>query len=386
MSLMEPGSIQSPIQAHREKVTISSSFSVEGVPVVVHSNCPETAGQIGSFLCYFAGGRGSESTPSFHLYFFKVRRDCIPDFFYPFQLGMTEVAGYFGPNPHIFSEIEFFQVYRDEAQLYFRKGIESPSLWAMLNLQTHQAFALLSEEVKVGHWGFRQLFLVLLQEIMKSRGLFPLHAGGVSRNNRGILFVAPAGFGKTSLTLSMLRRGYEFLSDDSVFIRMNSVNTPEVISFPEEVKVLEDSLAFFDELHFLRSSSIREGSDKYTFRIDTLYPGCIRTRVEPGLIAFLEKGERCVTEEISKKIALQKVFAQMSLPRANSAVLRDYFNVMQLLVKTTPCMSLVLGRNPHEAPELLERHGARCGLRFLEAGNRDPEGNAVNRVDRDNHR
>jgi GTPase SAR1 family protein len=48
-----------------------------------------------------------------------------------------------------------------------------------------------------------------------------LHAGVVSRKGRAIVMYGQSGFGKTTLTLELLRRGYDFMSDEFCPIRLS---------------------------------------------------------------------------------------------------------------------------------------------------------------------
>lgn len=59
-------------------------------------------------------------------------------------------------------------------------------------------------------------FLYLLESIMdRIGGCVLLHGAAVARGDEGILLAGPATAGKSTLTLEMLRLGYDFLSDDA---------------------------------------------------------------------------------------------------------------------------------------------------------------------------
>ncbi len=61
-------------------------------------------------------------------------------------------------------------------------------------------------------------FTIPLMEVMKRRGRFPLHAGCVAKEGRGLLLAGTSGSGKSTLTAALVRDGWDFLSDDTVFI------------------------------------------------------------------------------------------------------------------------------------------------------------------------
>ena len=52
----------------------------------------------------------------------------------------------------------------------------------------------------------------------RQQGMAVLHAGGVSKGDVLVLIGGPAGFGKTTLILELLRRGWTYFSDDLAMI------------------------------------------------------------------------------------------------------------------------------------------------------------------------
>ena len=50
-----------------------------------------------------------------------------------------------------------------------------------------------------------------------------IHAGVVSRDGQGIILVADARHGKTTLVLELVRRGFQFLSDEMADLVCNDL-------------------------------------------------------------------------------------------------------------------------------------------------------------------
>lgn len=65
----------------------------------------------------------------------------------------------------------------------------------------------------------------------RAQRLVPLHAACVGLNGRGILLMGPTGAGKTTVALHCLLNGFEFLSEDSVFVAPRSMMATGIANF-----------------------------------------------------------------------------------------------------------------------------------------------------------
>lgn len=61
------------------------------------------------------------------------------------------------------------------------------------------------------------LYRILLDFFTISNTYLPIHASAVSLNNKAICLISDSGCGKTSFIIKLLKKGYTFLGDDSVF-------------------------------------------------------------------------------------------------------------------------------------------------------------------------
>lgn len=68
-----------------------------------------------------------------------------------------------------------------------------------------------------------------------------IHAGVVAKADKGTVIIAPSGFGKTTLVLELLSRGYTFLSDEFCLIRKHDFYLEP---FPRRVGIKENSPFF----------------------------------------------------------------------------------------------------------------------------------------------
>lgn len=93
----------------------------------------------------------------------------------------------------------------------------------------------------------RGLFLFAFLLLLSGRGLYGLHAAGVSWNGHGFLLAGNSGCGKTTLTCALARSGWQYLSDDAVLLR-RGLSGPEALAFGLPFHCSSALLRFFPEL------------------------------------------------------------------------------------------------------------------------------------------
>jgi hypothetical protein len=116
-------------------------------------------------------------------------------------------------------------------------------------------------------------------------GVVVLHAGAVVRAGRATLLVGPSGWGKSTLTLELVRRGWGFLSDDFAPVSTSGVVAP----FPRAVNVTEQTLGLLrlDEPESGLRLASAGGRQKWMLDIDTVYPGHLAEPAPMGHVFVL---------------------------------------------------------------------------------------------------
>jgi len=100
----------------------------------------------------------------------------------------------------------------------------------------------------------------------RAQRLVPLHAACVGLDGRGILLMGPSGSGKSTVALQCLLEGFDFLSEDSVFVAPNSMRATGTANF---LHVRADSLRWLGRSRtcsMIRESPIirrRSGVEKF---------------------------------------------------------------------------------------------------------------------------
>jgi energy-coupling factor transporter ATP-binding protein EcfA2 len=99
--------------------------------------------------------------------------------------------------------------------------------------------------------------------------LVSLHAACIGRGGRGILLMGPSGSGKSTLTLHCLLRGFDMLSEDSVFVAPKAMLATGVANF---LHIRSDSLRWLGKTReaasIRKSPVIRRRSGVRKFEVD----------------------------------------------------------------------------------------------------------------------
>jgi len=131
--------------------------------------------------------------------------------------------------------------------------VDSPNATLTLSVNDGQMLLFLGEKQLYQGDDKPVLATTLIRETIRSlidrnADGMALHAGALSKNGRGILIPGRSGSGKTSLSTWLAARGFNYLTDEYVFIRHNT-STMQAFARPPNVKVrgIEAALEhFFD--------------------------------------------------------------------------------------------------------------------------------------------
>jgi energy-coupling factor transporter ATP-binding protein EcfA2 len=185
--------------------------------------------------------------------------------------------------------------------------------------------------------------------------LVSLHAACVGRDGRGILLMGPTGSGKSTVTLHCLLRGFEMLSEDSVFVAPERMLATGIANF---LHVRSDALRWLGKTRaaaaIRRSPVIRRRSGIRKFEVD-LRRGAYRLAASPLKIAavvFLSPqsaGDRSLLEPLSKSDLLAKLTAAQAY-----AANQPKWAAFRKAVSELGAFELRRGNHPLEAVDALE--------------------------------
>jgi hypothetical protein len=200
-------------------------------------------------------------------------------------------------------------------------------------------------------------FTVPLAELLKRQGFYMVHAAGLAVTGKGLLVVGQSGSGKTTLALTLLRAGFDFLADDTVFLNSGKTGL-RLLAFPDEVDVTAQTVGFFPELHGLMPKAGPDGHrrPKQGICATTLYGVRPCWDCTPQAMVFPKpnapgKSTESTLAPMPKSEALMQMVCNVlrTEPRSSQA----HLDALAALVRDCPCYRLQTGRDFDRLPGLL---------------------------------
>jgi hypothetical protein len=187
------------------------------------------------------------------------------------------------------------------------------------------------------------LLTIAVVETMKRFDRFPLHAAGLALAGKGVLIPGASGAGKSTTSVTLVRAGFDFLSDDTVFLTSSPDDDLWVAGFPDEVDVTEHTVARIPELGHLAGTALLPGREKYSFRVEDVFgvtplPGC---RPSVLLAPQVVDGPASELEPLAPSEALMALLPNVLLtdPVASQA----HLDMLARLVESVPCLRFRVG-------------------------------------------
>ena len=203
------------------------------------------------------------------------------------------------------------------------------------------------------------LFTLPLVELLKHRGLYGLHAGGVCRDGRALLLPGTSGSGKSTLTLALARAGFGFLGDDTLFLAHPADNPGglKILAFPDEFDLTDQTVTFFPELAPLLDASRPPGWRKRQIRAEQVYRekgSEVVWECEPALLVFPQVAgvRESRLHPMEKDEALLELAPNVLLTEPGSS--QAHFDALAELVERSECWRLETGTDLDEAVRRLE--------------------------------
>ena len=200
---------------------------------------------------------------------------------------------------------------------------------------------------------------VALMECLRARGRYPLHGAAlVSPAGETILFSGTKGAGKSTVTLALLERGHDVLTDDTLFLERHAAGI-ELIGYRKRFHVRPDLIARRPDLApHARHPAPFEPQDKLWLSLDQRFPGRTRTRAAaPTQIYFPSIVARATSRVValSPRETLLRLLADSSFVFVRPEVAPAHLACLRALADGARGALLECGRDLLDDPSLYLR-------------------------------
>jgi hypothetical protein len=229
-------------------------------------------------------------------------------------------------------------------------------------------FVVLSERARAGlvvvspqmlrfpyHTRYELIEFAVFTLAARAQRLVPLHAACIGRNGRGLLLMGSSGAGKSTVALHCLLDGFDFLSEDSVFVAPKSMTATGVANF---LHVRAESLRWLGrsgEAAELRKSPVirrRSGVKKYEIDLRRKPFRLAQSPLKIVGIVFLSS-KVANAQQLLKPLPKSEVLVNLAAAQAYGASQPQW----QTFIRKVPHLDvfeLRRGRHPRETVEVLE--------------------------------
>lgn len=202
-------------------------------------------------------------------------------------------------------------------------GATDQSNFVVLSPQERSALIVLSPAMMSFpyHARYELIEFAVFTLAARAQQLVSLHAACVGRGGRGLLLMGPSGAGKSTLALLSLTQGFDFISEDSVFVAPNTLLATGAANF---LHVRADSLRWVErarDIAAIRGSPvIRRRSGVKKFEVD-LRRGAHRLAASPlkiGALVFLS-AQKAGEGPLLRPMAKSSIAARLTEAQAYAA-------------------------------------------------------------------
>lgn len=197
----------------------------------------------------------------------------------------------------------------------------------------------------------QELLMLALLWLLRRHGLYGLHANAIVKDGLGILFVGGTCSGKSTTSLSLIRQGWRYLSDDVTLLR-HSPNGIQAITFQKGFSFDPNLANHYPELEEPLRTAPFNGKKRF-LDIDPIYPDRFLPCCLPKVLIF----PKIVSHDKSELIPVNRAMSLILLSQNSGGTMVDkemvkkQIEVLKQLVYQTSSYQLLAGRDLYEKPE-----------------------------------
>jgi hypothetical protein len=223
-----------------------------------------------------------------------------------------------------------------------------------LDLASVEVHAFLDRELTEDSLQFFSLLGMTLIEVLKYRGLYFLHGACVYGNGRAYLFSGHSKSGKTTAAFNLVRQGFQFAADDSLFLSKRDgkmVVTPYYTHFHVDEKLVKRCPEIVGATKLRAGKS---GLARMRVTMAELYPDLFVSSLTPDLIIFprIVSSGASSFSPVSQMVVYERLLKQTILA-VNIEIARDQLNALERLARQVKGFDLFTGPDVYEDPKIL---------------------------------
>ncbi len=194
------------------------------------------------------------------------------------------------------------------------------------------------------------LVILALTILLRHRGLYGLHAAALARDGAGYLLIADGRAGKSTLSLNLLEQGWDYVSDDYVFLRPSG-DRVEAVALRRNLCLGRDAARGYPGLLGRWHDRPFSGSSKRWLEMRALYPRQVADSCVPAVLIFPEivPAPRSRLRPFADKAEiLGRLLNQSNLLVVESGQSARHLEVLKRLILQSTSCQLLAGRDLKE--------------------------------------
>ena len=232
----------------------------------------------------------------------------------------------------------------------------TPHVVSWLDRASHRLVARVRSARGLSPGSLFQPFSGLLAVWLADRGTPAIHAGAVARDGRAVIVAGSSGAGKSTVTLSCLAAGFDYLGDDFVVLSSPEGGTPHTVHAVYGTAHLDrDHLARFSALDRATEVPALPDGNKVVLRIADRFPDgfTLAARVQAIVLPRLAPGSPTLLRQAPKSAALLAMIPSSLFIRSSATPAA--FRALAGLVEAVPAYWLEMGTDLSAIPRALVR-------------------------------